>query len=70
MFLKHKPSGDLVEVLDLPALFDPFVRTVQGRFHVGEEMQEPDQFSKKHLIFPSEEELPRCWCDSHYRQNE
>lgn len=67
MYLKHRPSGDLVEVLDLGRLFDPFVSEVPGRFHAGEEMQEPASFGKADLAFPSGEPLPRCWVDSRYK---
>lgn len=67
MYLKHKPSQDLVEILDLPALFDPFKTNVTGRFHTGEEMQDAQPFAKAELMFPSQESLPRCWTDPHYR---
>ena len=67
MFLKHKPTGNLVEVLDIRALADPFHAKVAGRFHAGEELQDPDTFSKSELMFPSEENLPRCWIDPKYR---
>ncbi len=67
MFLKHKTRGDLLEVLDLTALFDPSVGRLSARFHVGEEMPEPDQFSKQELVFPSGEALPQCWQDADYR---
>jgi len=67
MYLKHKSSGDMVEVLDLEALFDPFKTSVPGRFHAGEELQEPAVFEKSDLMFPSDEPLPRCWVDAHYR---
>ncbi|OGI44208.1 MAG: acetyltransferase [Candidatus Muproteobacteria bacterium RIFCSPHIGHO2_01_FULL_65_16] len=66
MYLKHKKSGDLVEVLDLDALFDPFKSDIRGRFHAGEELPEPAGFRKAELIFPSGEKLPRCWVDAHY----
>lgn len=68
MFLKHRPSGDLVEILDLGLLFDPFKPDVVGRFHVGEEMQEPAPFPKNELVFPSGEALPRAWMDAHYKE--
>lgn len=68
MYLKHKSSGDMVEVLELEALFDPFKKGVKGRFHWGEEMQEPADFAKGDLVFPSGEALPRCWVDGHYRE--
>ena len=66
MFLKDRTSGDLVEVLDLEALFDPFRDQVQGRFHAGEELQDPAPFAKAGLVFPSGEALPRCWTDPDY----
>jgi len=67
MYLKHRPTGDLVEVLDLRSLIDPFREKVAGRFHAGEELQEPASFAKAELFFPSGEALPRCWIDPHYR---
>jgi hypothetical protein len=68
MYLKHVPSGDLVEVLDLGLLFDPSKAEIRGRFHAGEELQEPADFSKSELVFPSGEQLPRCWLDLHYKE--
>lgn len=67
MYLKDKASGDLVEVLDTQALFDPFKASIPGRFHAGEEMQEPQDFDKANLVFPSDEALPRCWVDGTYK---
>jgi len=67
MYLKHKSSGDAVEVLDLGALFNPFQAKVSGRFHSGEELQDPAEFAKAELVFPSGENLPRCWTDPKYR---
>lgn len=67
MYLMHKPSGDLVELLNLDTLFDPFQKQVRGRFHAGEEMQEPADFAKSDLVFPSGEYLPRCWIDPAYK---
>ncbi len=67
MYLKHVPSGDLVEVLSLDALFDPCKERLSGRFHSGEELQDPTTFAKTDLKFPSGESLPRCWLDAHYR---
>lgn len=66
MYLKDKKTGDLVEVLDVIALVDPFVDRVGGRFHAGEEMQDEQAFAKIGLIFPSGEGLPRCWTDPRY----
>lgn len=69
MFLKDTASGDLVEITELAALFDPNQDAVAGRFHAGEEMQETRPFTKAGLVFPSGESLPRCWVDVHYRES-
>ena len=68
MFLKHRKTGDAVEITDLAALFDPFSDRVPGRFHSGEELQDVEEFPKTSLEFPSGEALPRCWTDSGYRE--
>lgn len=68
MFLMQKNTQKLVEVLSLTDLFNPNHDNVVGRFHAGEEMQDPEKFPKGELQFPSGEELPRCWLDSHYRE--
>ncbi len=70
MFLKEKGSNDLVEVLDLKELFDPFCNDLTGRYQHGEEPQDPATFKKVALVFPSGEPLPRCWVDAHYRDDE
>ncbi len=67
MYLKHKVSGSLVEVLDMAALSDPCRGYLAGRFHAGEEMQDPSDFAKGELSFPSGEDLPRCWKDPRYK---
>lgn len=68
MYLRNTRSGDLVEIIDLEALFDPCAERVRGRYHAGEEMQEPAEFAKSELAFPSGESLPACWTDPGYRQ--
>lgn len=68
MFLTHKASQDLVEITDLPRLFDPHEADVEGRFHAGEEMQEREEFSKSSLVFPSGEKLPECWMNADYKR--
>ena len=68
MYMKHRENGDLVEILTLPALFDPCKHEISGRYHAGEELQEPASFAKDDLIFPSGEALPRCWMDASYRK--
>ncbi len=67
MFLQHKPSKDDIEVLNIDHLYDPCETEVLGRFHSGEEMQDPETFKKSELTFPSGESLPRCWIDPNYR---
>jgi hypothetical protein len=70
MFLKNKSNDDLVEVLTLKDLFDPFCDNLIGRYQHGEEMQDPEKFNKSELVFLSGESLPRCWMDAHYRDEE
>ena len=70
MFMKDTKTGHLVEVLDIEQLHDPFALKISGRFHYGEEMQEPEQFEKTALVFQSGETLPACWTDPHYRDHE
>ena len=41
MFLKNITNGHLVEVQDVTELFDPFNTEIVGRYHYGEEVQEP-----------------------------
>lgn len=70
MFLKDKGTGDLIEVLSLQDLFDPFCDKLVGRYQRGEDPQDPQKFVKNTLVFPSGEALPRCWLDAHYRDSE
>jgi hypothetical protein len=69
MFLKHSRTDNLVEVLSLHDLWDACLTHITGRYHAGEELQEPEQFPKADLMFPSGESLPRCWVDPHYRED-
>lgn len=69
MFLMDRRNGDRVEVLDTTTLFTPRSDTVHGRSHVGEEMQEAEDFNKSELLFLSGEPLPVCWMDVHYREH-
>ena len=68
MFLRQKNTQKLIEVLSQTDLFNPNHVTVVGRYHAGEEMQDPENFPKAEIEFPSGEGLPRCWLDSHYRE--
>jgi hypothetical protein len=69
MFLKDKTNGELVEILTLKELFDPFQDEVVGRYQQGEEEQDPEKLKKAELLFPSGEVLPKCWIDPHYRDD-
>jgi hypothetical protein len=44
--------------------------SVIGRYHYGEEAQDPESFDKSELAFCSDEPMPRCWTDVHYRDSE
>jgi hypothetical protein len=68
MFLSHQPTQQIVEILSVPDLWDPFLKEVVARSHSGEEMQDPTSYLKSELVFPSGEPLPRCWIDPHYRE--
>ena len=68
MYLRNKENGDMVEVLDIPSMVDPCRDELTGRYHAGEELQEPAQFKKSILAFPSGEDLPRCWVDPDYNK--
>jgi hypothetical protein len=70
MLLKETKHDELVEVLAINELFDPFCEDLIGRYTHGEEAQDPERFKKKDLSFQSGETLPRCWLDSHYRDDE
>lgn len=70
MFLKDLSNGHLVEVLNVADLFNPFSTEVEGRYHYGEEIQEPESFNKNVLVFLSGENLPKCWIDPHYRDDQ
>lgn len=67
MFLKSKSHGELVEILEVENLYDPFKQEILGRFHAGEEMQDPETFRKSELMFPSGETIPQCWLDPDYQ---
>lgn len=69
MFLKQKNDDALIKVLSVEELTDPFHNEVLGCIQDGQEEQDPEPFTKSELIFPSGESLPRCWCDSHYREH-
>lgn len=70
MLLKETSRDELVEVLSVNDLFNPFCDELVGRFTHGEEAQDPEKFRKSELVFQSGEDLPRCWIDPHYRDQE
>ncbi|MCW6050366.1 acetyltransferase [Microcoleus sp. A2-C5] len=67
MLLQEKESGDLVEIIDIETLISPAKNHVSGRIQAGEEEQDPANFDKDKLVFPSGEVLPRCWIDENYK---
>lgn len=70
MLLKKRMSDHMIEVLKLVDLFNLNLDEVEGRYQEGEEQQDLEKFKKANLTFLSGEELPRCWTDPHYRDNE
>ena len=70
MLLKERSNGHMVEVLNLIDLMNLNREEVLGRYQEGEEQQDPESFKKTDLVFLSGEDLPRCWTDPHYRDNE
>ena len=64
MFLKNSANGDVVEILDISGLTNPAHDQVAGRYHAGEELQDPENFKKADLVFLSDETLPKCWTGS------
>lgn len=70
MLLMQKSTGHLVEVMELKELFDPFMDSFTGRLSYGEDLPEAEKFKKSDVTFQSGEFLPKCWLDSHYRDEE
>lgn len=67
MFLQDKQTGTLVEILNPEALFNPAESAIMAKVQEGQEEQDPAPFQKEGLVFPSGENLPRCWVDADYR---
>ncbi|PSW06673.1 acetyltransferase [Photobacterium lipolyticum] len=67
MFLKETRTGDLVDVVDMGALINPFAQQVSVQYQSGEDLAEPVSIDKQNLAFPSGEELPECWINGYYR---
>ncbi len=68
MLLQKKENGTLVEILNIQEVISPNQTEVMGRVQAGEEEQDPEPVQKQNLIFPSGENLPRCWIDAEYQQ--
>lgn len=69
MLLQDKETGSLVEVKDITALVNPVENKIRGSLQSGEEEQNPEEIAKDRLVFPSGENLPRCWVDENYRES-
>ncbi|MBC5794553.1 MAG: acetyltransferase [Sphaerospermopsis sp.] len=67
MFLQIKNSRDLVKIVDFQELIDPNSEIVHAKDQEGQEEQETDTYQKEDLVFPSGENLPRCWLDANYQ---
>ena len=69
MYLKHVPSGDLIEIIDLPDVINPASPTIRARSYTNENIRRAENFLKTELAFPSGEALPLCWIDSRYNEH-
>ena len=69
MFLKHVPTDDLIEVIDLTDMINPHSPTILARSHSGEVIQRPENFLKTELAFPSGGSLPLRWIASHEHEH-
>ncbi|MDZ8185322.1 MAG: acetyltransferase [Nostoc sp. ChiSLP02] len=67
MLLQIKDSGELVKIVEIEELLDPNTDVVRAKDQEGQEEQQADTFKKENLVFPSGEDLPRCWLDADYR---
>jgi len=68
MLLKNKENGTLIKIADLENLINPNQNEVTGQDQEGQEEQDPTSYQKEALVFPSGEELPRCWKDANYQK--
>ncbi|MBW4512226.1 MAG: acetyltransferase [Scytonematopsis contorta HA4267-MV1] len=67
MLLLDKETGSIIEINDLVALINPLNNSILAQDQAGQEEQDPEEFEKKNLAFPSGESLPRYWLDENYR---
>ncbi|WP_097461818.1 acetyltransferase [Mangrovitalea sediminis] len=70
MLLRQAHSGHLIDISDIGTLTDPTETRVMGRLLWGEELPEPEYFNKQDMTFPSGEQLPHCWWDVHYQEDD
>lgn len=70
MLLRERNTGHMTEVLSIVDLINLNCGEVVGRYQEGEDLQDPMKFKKSNLVFLSGEELPKCWTDPHYRDDE
>ncbi len=70
MLLKHKTTGRLVEIIDILELTNPDDAQLVGCILWGEDLPDPENFDKSELCFPSGEELPKCWSDESFQEDE
>ena len=69
MLLKDQQNETLIEIADIIALINPAESDINGRIQNGQEEQPTEKFAKNELIFPSGENLPRCWTDAQYQSS-
>lgn len=68
MYLKHTPSDELVEVIDLQDVVNPFSSSVLARSYRNDKQQRAERYPKSELIFPSGESLPACWTQGTFHE--
>jgi hypothetical protein len=68
MLLQNRENGTLVEILDIQEVISPSHAEIMIQVQSGQEEQDPEPISKQNLIFPSGENLPRCWIDADYQK--
>jgi len=68
MYLKHTPSGELVEVIDLQDVVTPYSSSVLARSYRNDKQQKAERVPKQELVFPSGEALPICWTQKAFHE--
>jgi len=70
MLLRRKSNKHMISITNVSELMDLNFTNVEGKDQTGEEEQDSETYLKSDLVFLSGEELPRCWIDPHYRDQE